>query len=416
MAERVRFRQAAESLSNRNFRLFLLGNTASNLGEWAQRIGQAWLVLELTGSAVLLGVTAALQAAPMVFIGPWAGLVADRMNKLDLIRITQVLSAALAATLGFLTFFGLIDVVGVLCLALALGMVKAFDFPTKQGLVVELIGKGNLINALTLNNIAFNAAKSIGPALAGVLIATLGIATSFFLNAITYAGLLTAISLMDRSTIEFSPEVKRGPKQLRAGFSHVLETPVLAATMLLMAVVGLLAFEWQVLLPIFAREVFDGDASLFGAMFTAMGIGSIVGGLILAGRLRTDARAILLAGSSFAVLFALHGAATEIPVAFILLLLLGAASTALRAIGQAVLLGHARADMRGRVASLLSVAFLGTTLVGGPLIGWLTDFLGVRWTFVVVGTCVLATSIGTYPTLRAHVSGSAPVDPRLSSG
>jgi len=411
MTERVRLGQAAESLRIRNFRLFLIGNTASNLGEWAQRIGQAWLVLELSGSAVLLGVTAALQAAPMVFIGPWAGLVADRRNKLDVLRTTQLLSAILAATLGVLTLIGAINVRGVLTLALALGMVKAFDFPTKQGLVIELVGKRNLVNALTLNNIAFNAAKSIGPALAGVLIAVYGIAPSFLLNSLTYFVLLTAIAMMDRSTIEFPPRVKPGPKQLRAGFIHVRETPVLAATMILMTVVGLLAFEWQVLLPIFAREVFDGDASTFGAMFTAMGVGSIIGGLLLAGRLRTDARAILLAGVSFSILFALHATATVLVSAFLLLFLLGAASTALRAIGQSVLLGHARPDMRGRVSALLSVAFLGTTLIGGPLIGFLTDLVGVRLTFVIVGSCVLATSLGTYPTLRAELGRPQVLEP-----
>lgn len=405
MADHIRFQQAVESLRIRNFRLFLIGNTVSNLGEWAQRIGQAWLVLELTGSAVLLGVSAALQAAPMVIIGPWAGLVADRRNKLDLLRITQSLSAVVAVTLAILTYLGTIDVVGVLALALALGTVKAFDFPIKQGLVIELVGTRNLVNAVTLNNIGFNAAKSIGPALAGFIIAIYGIAPSFMLNAVSYLGLLTAIAMMDRGSIEFPTRVERGPKQLRAGFRHVLESPVLAATMLLMMIVGLLAFEWQVLLPIFAREVFDGDASTFGAMFTAMGVGSIAGGLLLAGRLRTDASALLLAGVSFAVLFAMHALATTLGQAFVLLLMLGAASTALRSIGQSVLLGHSRPDMRGRVSALLSVAFLGTTLVGGPLIGFLTQLLGVRWTFVAVGSCVLAAALGTYPTLRAHIGG-----------
>lgn len=403
MRERVPFSRAAESLRIRNFRLFLIGNTASNIGEWAQRIGQAWLVLELTGSGVLLGLTAALQAAPMVFIGPWAGLLADRRNKLDILRITQLLSALLAAILGFMTLTGLIDVRGVLVLALALGVVKAFDFPTKQGLIVELVGTRQLVDALTLTNVAFNAAKSLGPALAGVLIASFGIATSFFLNAFTYAGLLAAIAMMDRSTIEFPPQVERGPGQLRAGFAHVMETPALAATMLVMTVVGLLAFEWQVLLPIFAREIFAGDASTFGAMFTAMGIGSIVGGLILTGRLRVSARSMLLAGLVFAAIFALHAATATLWQAYLILFLIGAASTALRSIGQSILISHSLPEMRGRVSALLSVAFLGTTLVGGPLIGWSTEVLGVRWTFVAVAVCVSATSLAAHRTLVEHV-------------
>ena len=400
MSERVRFTEALESLENRNYRLFLLGSTASNLGEWAQRIGQAWLVLELSDSAVLLGITAALQAAPMVLIGPWAGLSADRMNKLAVLMRTQAASGLLAAALGILTLLGTINIVGVLGFAIALGAVKAFDQPARQGLILELVGKRRLVNAVTLNNISFNVAKSIGPAVAGLIISTLGIGPSFLFNAATYVALIVALARMDRSTIDFPPKVDRAPKQLREGLQYVRRTPVLAATMALMTVVGMLGFEQQVLLPIFARDVFAGDASTLGTMFTAMGVGAIAGGLVVAGRLRTHARALLLSSTFFAVVFAAHAAATEVFVAYALLFLLGAATTVLRALGQSILLSNARADMRGRVASLLSVAFLGTTLVGGPLIGWLTELLGVRWIFVLVGLAILVAAVATFTRLR----------------
>jgi MFS family permease len=400
MSERVRFTQALDSLQNRNYRLFLLGSTASNLGEWAQRIGQAWLVLQLSDSAVLLGVTAALQAAPMVLIGPWAGLWADRMNKLTLLKWTQSASGLLAAALGVLTFLGAIDVVGVLMFATALGSVKALDQPARQGLILELVGTRRLVNAVTLHNISFNVAKSIGPALAGLIISTLGIGPSFIFNAATYIALIVALSRMDRSTIEFPPTVERAPKQLRDGLRYVLDTPVLAWTMALMTVVGMLGFEQQVLLPIFATEVFNGNATTLGAMFTSMGVGAIIGGLLVAGRLRTHARALLLASTIFALTFAAHGAANNLVVAYSLLFFLGAATTVLRALGQSILLSNARSDMRGRVASLLSVAFLGTTLVGGPLIGWLTEVLGVRWVFVLIGVCILLAALGAFVRLR----------------
>jgi len=400
VSERVRFTEALESLENRNYRLFLLGSTASNLGEWAQRIGQAWLVLELSDSAVLLGITAALQAAPMVLIGPWAGLSADRMNKLAVLMRTQAASGLLAAALGILTLLGTINIVGVLGFAIALGAVKAFDQPARQGLILELVGKRRLVNAVTLNNISFNVAKSIGPAVAGLIISTLGIGPSFLFNAATYVALIVALARMDRSTIDFPPKVDRAPKQLREGLQYVRRTPVLAATMALMTVVGMLGFEQQVLLPIFARDVFAGDASTLGTMFTAMGVGAIAGGLVVAGRLRTHARALLLSSTFFAVVFAAHAAATEVFVAYALLFLLGAATTVLRALGQSILLSNARADMRGRVASLLSVAFLGTTLVGGPLIGWLTELLGVRWIFVLVGLAILVAAVATFTRLR----------------
>lgn len=404
MTERVRFTEALESLQNRNYCLFLIGSTASNLGEWAQRIGQAWLVLELSDSAVLLGLTAALQAAPMVLIGPWAGLSADRANKLAVLMRTQVVSGLLAALLGILTLLGTIDIVGVLLFATALGAVKAFDQPARQGLILELVGTRRLVNAVTLNNISFNVAKSIGPALAGVIISTLGIGPSFLFNATTYIALIVALARMDRSTIEFPPKVERAPKQLREGLQYVRRTPVLAATMALMTVVGMLGFEQQVLLPIFAKDVFAGDAATLGAMFTSMGIGAIVGGLVVAGRLRTHARALLLSSATFAVVFAAHGTATDVLVAYALLFLLGAATTVLRALGQSILLSNARADMRGRVASLLSVAFLGTTLVGGPLIGWLTELVGVRWVFVIVGVAILVAALAAYSRLRHELT------------
>ena len=400
MAERVRFTEAFESLQNRNYRLFLIGSTASNLGEWAQRIGQAWLVLELSDSAVLLGITAALQAAPMVLIGPRAGLSADRMNKLTVLMRTQAASGLLAAALGILTLLGTINIAGVLFFATALGAVKAFDQPARQGLILELVGTRRLVNAVTLNNISFNVAKSIGPAVAGLIISVFGIGPSFLFNAATYVALIVALARMDRSAIDFPPTVDRAPQQLREGLRYVRRTPVLAATMALMTVVGMLGFEQQVLLPIFAWDVFAGDASTLGAMFTAMGIGAIVGGLVVAGRLRTHARALLLSSTSFAVVFAAHAAATDVFVAYALLFLLGAATTVLRALGQSILLSNARADMRGRVASLLSVAFLGTTLVGGPLIGWLTELLGVRWIFVLVGLAILVAAVAAFARLR----------------
>jgi MFS family permease len=407
----VRLTQAIESLQNRNYRLFLIGSTASNLGEWAQRIGQAWLVLELSDSAVLLGITAALQAAPMVLVGPWAGLSADRMNKMTLMKRTQAASALLAASLGLLTMLDAISIVGVLLFAVSLGAVKAFDQPARQGFILELVGTRRLINAVTLNNISFNVAKSIGPALAGLIISTAGIGPSFLFNAMTYVALIVALAQMDRSTIEFPPRVERAPKQLREGLQYVRKTPVLAATMALMTVVGMLGFEQQVLLPIFVRDVFAGDASTLGAMFTSMGIGAIIGGVVVAGRLRTHARALLASSAFFAVVFAAHGVATDVLVAYGLLCLLGAATTVLRALGQSILLSNARADMRGRVASLLSVAFLGTTLVGGPLIGLLTELVGVRWIFVIVGATILIAAIVAYSRLRDELTDEPePVD------
>ncbi|MBS4009965.1 MAG: MFS transporter [Roseovarius sp.] len=390
------------SIKTRNYRLYLLGNSFSNIGEWAQRIGQAWLVLELSGSAVLLGVTAALQAAPMVFIGPWGGLIADRVNKRHLILLTQVLSACLAAGLGVLTALGIIEVWMVFCFAFALGGVKAFDHPTKQSFVLELVEPGQLTNAVTLNSVAFNVAKTIGPALGGFLISWVGIASSFFVNAVSYLGMILAVLLMDRAAISYSPRISRGPRQLREGLRYVASTPILAAPMVLMAVTGMLAYEWQVMLPLFARDAFGGDAQMFGTMFSAMGIGSIVGGLGVAGALRPTARSLLGSGTVFSIVFILTGASRNVELAIVALFVLGGANTAFRATGQSILQGNARPEMRGRVTSLLSVAFLGSTLVGGPLIGWLADVIGIKPTMMAIGVCVLAASVQTFVTTRRH--------------
>jgi MFS family permease len=386
------------SLRHRNFRLYFAGQTVSVIGTWMQKVAQAWLVLELTDSGTLLGLTAALQQLPTLLLAPFGGLLADRMSKRRILIITQAAAAVPALLLGVLTATGAVTLWMVLVLALVLGCIECFEKPARHTFPVELVGKEHLTNAVALSNIVINAGKVVGPAVAGVLITTVGMASSFFVNAASFGAVLAGLLLMRPRQLHRSPPAAPGPGQLREGLRYVRGQPALLGTLVLMAVTGLLAYEWIVTLPMLARESFAGDADVAGLMFTAMGAGAIFGGLAIAGWLQASLRRLLVTGFVFSGVLVLVAFSPSLVLAYVLLFVLGAASIAFRAVATSLVQLRSSPEMRGRVMALLVVAIGGTTPLGGPLLGWIGEEWGARAAFVVggVSTAVAAAVAGLY--------------------
>ena len=331
------------------------------IGTWMQSVAQSWLVLELTGSGTALGLVIALQTLPVLFGAPYAGLIADRVDKRRLLVITQSVMGVLALVLGLLTVTDTVQLWMVYVLAVGLGAANAVDNPTRQSFILEMVGPEHLRNAVTLNSVLVNAARAVGPAVAGILIATIGVGICFLVNAGTFAAVLFALITLDRKALRPSVPAPRERGQLRAGFAYVRHTSSLLVPLGMMALVGCLAYEFQVVLPIVARSTYDGGPQAYGFLTAAMGIGAVVGGLAVASRGLSGTRPLIVASTVFGVVILIAAAAPNLAFACVAMALVGAGSVAFLAIGNSTLQLAASPQMRGRVMALWAVAFLGST-------------------------------------------------------
>jgi MFS family permease len=397
-------RSTFESLYVRDYRLYISGQGTSVIGNWVQKVAQAWLVLELTGSGTLLGVTVGLQQLPTLLLTPWGGLLADRIDRRKLILYAQSIAILPVVTLGVLTATGLINVWLVMALALVLGIIESLDKPARHIFVADLVDRKHLVNAVTLNNIVFNAGKVVGPAVAGVLISTAGVAVAFLLNALSYAAVVVVLLLIPGRPPCARPAF-RVSGQLREGARYAIRTPGVAAPLALMTVAGLLAYEWVVPIPLFAVETFDGDADLVGLFFTTMGAGAVFGGLALAGVLQATPVRLIIGGMLFSTVLLITAFAPNVVLAMVSLFLLGAVGVAFRSIATSVVQLYSEPAMRGRAVSLLLVALSGTGPVGGPLIGWLCEEWSPRVGLAVgaVGTGIAAVCALLYLRRRSTI-------------
>lgn len=390
------------SLENRNYRMYFIGQTVSLTGTWMQRVGQGWLVLELTGSGALLGVTAALQALPLLLTGAWGGLMADRLDKRRLLLVTQALSALLAALLSVLIVTDLIQLWMVLSLAFALGTVNALDNPARNSFVSEMVGRHQLANAVTLNSVATNIGRSVGPALAGVLIAAAGLAAAFAVNAASYMAVFLALVLMRPGEIDRAVPTPRARGQIREGLRYAASAPDVAAPLFLLTITGLLAAEFQVKLPLLAVEAFDGGARTYGLMLSAIGVGAVIGGLVVAGSLRPSRTVLVLTTVAFGLLLVVVSLSPTLPVAYATMFCLGAASIAFRSTAMSLLQLSAAPQVRGRVLSLSALAQRGTTPVAAPLAGWVAEAAGARFALGAGGVATVGAAVAAAAYLRRH--------------
>ena len=379
-----------ESLSVPNYRKFFLGQAISLAGTWMQSVALAWLVLQLTGSATWLGLVIALQTLPILLLGPYAGVLVDRVDKRRLLVGTQTAAAVQALVMGVLTVRGDITTAWVLGLSLALGLVNTLDNPARQSFIREMVSGPLVRNAVTLNSVVVNASRAVGPAIGGVLIATLGVGTCFLVNAASFAAVIVAYLAMDPRALRTAEPTPRAPRQLRDGLSYVRRTRDLFVPLVMMAMVGTLTYEFQVSLPALVTDTFGEGATSLGAITSAMGVGAVVGGLVSASRRATGIRPLVLSSAAFGLSTALTAISPTVQVAAASLLLVGASSVWFLSVGNATLQMTAAPQMRGRVMALWAVAFLGTTPVGGPLIGWIAEHASPRWALGVGAAAALA--------------------------
>ncbi len=373
------------SLRIRNYRLFFFGQLVSVSGTWMQQLAQDWLVLRLTNRALPVGITTALQFAPVLVLGIWGGLIADRLDKRRLLLATQGTMGALALALGVLTATGMVRLWMIYLLAVLLGCATSFDMPARQSFVTEMVGPDHLTNAVGLNSAVFNAARIIGPALAGVLIGVFGIAPAFIINAISYLAVMGGLWLMDPMQLHRNAPVARSRGQVRDGVRYVLSTPTLRWTILLMGVVATLGLNFRVALPLLARFTYNGGPSLYGVLASMMAAGSVVGALTAASRGRPSQKLLLWSIIGFGVSSLVMAVLVNPVLAAIVLLPVGFFSIAwISTANTTVQLGSAP-EMRGRVMSIYGLLLLGSTPIGAMLIGWLSERYGPRSSVLLAG-------------------------------
>lgn len=388
-------RQTFAALANPNYRLWFGGQSVSLAGTWMQMVAQSWLVLELTGSGTAIGVVVALQTLPTLLLGPYAGVVADRTDKRRLMILLQSAMGVLALALGLLTVTGTVTVWQVYLLALLLGLASCFENPARQAFVLEMVGPEALRNAVSLNSVLVNVARAVGPAIAGLVIAAGGIGFCFLLNAVSFVTVVASLIRMDTAALTPSVPAPRAPGQLREGLAYVRRTPALAVPLVMMTLVGCLAYEFPVVLPIVASETFAGDARAYGFLTAAMGAGAVLGGLVVAARGRTGLRALVAAAAAFALAMTAAALAPNVPVALLAMGLVGVTSVAFLSTSNSTLQLTAEPHMRGRVMALWAVAFLGSTPIGGPVAGWVSEQWGGRAGLALGAvTCLAAAGMG----------------------
>ena len=383
-------RRSFDSLEVPNYRRYFTGQLISLSGTWMQTVAAIWLILSLTDSGIAVGLTTALQFLPMLLFGAWGGLLADRMSKRRLLITTQALMAIPAIGLFAVTASGVAAPWMVYLAVFAMGSVNAVDNPTRQSFVIEMVGPDRVVNAVSLNSVIVQSARIVGPAFAGLLIAGFGVVPCFGLNALTFIAMIVALWGMDQRGLRAAPIAPREPGAIRAGLRYVRASPELAVPLALMALVGTLGFNFQVVLPMLARFSFDGGAGAYAVLVSAMGVGSIAGALVNGSHGRTGPRLIAGGALAFGVSALLSAAMPSLALEIPALALLGAAAVTFAATINSTLQLAVAPEMRGRVMALYSVVFLGSTPIGGPLTGWLSEAYDPRIALLLAGVTGLS--------------------------
>jgi MFS family permease len=387
-------RKTFSSLKVHNYRLYFTGQSISLVGTWMQTTAQAWLVLTLTHSAIDLGYVVALQTLPVLVFASYGGVIADRVDKRRLMVLLQTCMGLQALTLGLLTVLGVVHLWEVCVLAVVLGLNNTFENPSRQAFVREMVGREELRNAVTLNSVTSNAARAIGPAIAGILIATVGDGVCFLANAASFAAVVTSLLVMNRSALRPTQPEPRAKGQLREGFAYAAHTTDIAVPLVMMGLVGMLAYEFQVSLPVLAKVTFHGGSEACGFMTSAMGLGAVAGGLLTAARGRIGIRPMIISAIGFGLAIGFTALAPVLWLSYFGLLFVGWASVSFVSIGNSTIQLSAAPNMRGRVLSLWQLGFQGTTPIGGPVIGLVIEESDARIGMVVGALSCLVAAAG----------------------
>lgn len=371
-------RRSVASLQIPNFRRFFTGQVISVSGSWMQTVAEAWLVLSLTSSGVALGVSTALQFLPILLLGAWGGLLADRFPKRRLLIVTQTLAIAPALALFLLTITGVVTLWAVYALVLVRGLVTAVDNPTRQSFIGEMVGPANVVNAVSLNSVLVQTSRIAGPAAAALVIAVSGVAACFALNALTFGAMLVALARMDPAALHDAPPAARARGQIREALTVVRASRDLWIPLAMMAVVSMLAYNFQTVLPLLARYTFHGSAATYALLMGAMGGGAIAGALFSGARGRTSPELISGSAILFGAALGLAALAPTLDLALVALVVVGAASVTFTNAVNSQLQLASPPELRGRVMALFGVVFLGSTPIGAPLLGFVCEHQGAR--------------------------------------
>ena len=404
-------RQTFVALRVRNYRLYFIGQVISASGTWMHAVALGLLVLSdhLHGNGFNVGLVTALQFLPMLLFGSWGGLIVDRVDKRRILYVTQAASGVLAFALGLLVALGSVTMWEVYLISTLFGVVNLFDNPARQTFVSEMVGHDLMPNAISLNSVVMNSARVIGPAVGGILIYAVGLAACFLFNAASYVAVLVALFMMRPAELHRRPVVTRAKGQVRQGLRYVWSTHELRDPLLAMAVVGIFAFNFTTTLPLLATRTFHGGAGTYSVLMAAMGIGAVIGGLMVAHRSRPTTAMLSIIGLAFGVMLLIVAGAPTEALAIAALVFMGFCSISFIATANATIQLRADPAMRGRVMALYAIAFLGSTPIGAPLVGWIADVTNPRVAVAVGGVATLAACA---PLALGYLHGHRPASDR----
>jgi len=378
------------SLQHRNFRLFFTGQMISQVGNWLTLVAQTLLVLRLTGNGLAVGLLAACQFGPVLLIGAWAGLVADRSDKRKLLVIVQTFAMLQSFALASLAFMHSPPVLAIYGIAALGGVATAFDNPARRAFVVEMVAEERVQNAVSLNSALMTSSRIFGPALAGLLVSTVGYGWCFTVDGISYLAVIGGLLMMRRSELRTSIPTVRGKGQVREGIRYARSIPDLWVPLVMMAIVGTLAFNFNVVMPLFVTRTLHGTDTTFTLVYSVVSIGSLVAALTTARRTSVTVRNVVNGAALFGVALLVFAASPNLAAAFPFAMLVGFGSIIFMTASTAIVQLRAAPEMRGRVLAMQAMVFLGSTPIGGPLLGWVCDTAGPRAGFAIGGVSALA--------------------------
>jgi MFS family permease len=378
------------SLRVRNFRLFFVGQLISQIGTWLTTIALTLLVLHRTGSGVAIGALVACQFGPVLLLGAYGGVVADRMDKRRLLLVTQTLEMLQSFTLAALAFMPHVPLLGFYLTALAGGFMLAFDNPVRRSFVPEMVPEEEVQNAATLNSAIMTSARVFGPALGGLLVVTAGYPWAFTLDGTSYLAVIAAIWMMRSSELHRPPPTPRAKGQVRDGLRYVRGVPELWVPLVMVTIVGTLTFNFSVVLPLFVERTLHGNDTTYTLLYSVLSVGSFLGAVMTAHRASIDVSHIARASLAFGVAMVALAAAPGLGIAFPLALVVGATSIAFMASATAIVQVRADPARRGRVLALQAMVMIGSTPIGGPVLGAVCDRFGARTGLVIGGIAAVA--------------------------
>jgi MFS family permease len=394
------------SMRTRNFRLFFGGQLISQIGNWLTMVAQALLVLDLTGNGFAVGVLTACQFAPVLVLGAWAGLIADRSDKRRLLVIVQGFAMAQSFALAALAFSGDPPVLAIFAVAFAGGVATAFDNPARRAFVVEMVSEVDVPNAVSLNSALMTGARVVGPALAGLLVTTVGYGWCFTVDGLSYIAVIAGLLMMRPAELRPAEPAPRSRRQVRDGLRYVRHSPELWIPLVMTALIGTFAYNFQVVMPLFVTRTFDSSEAMFTVLLSVVSVGSLIGALAMARRHESGVNHVIIGAVAFGTFMTILALAPTFASTFPIAMAMGFSSMVFMVSSTAIVQMRAEPAMRGRVLALQAIVFLGTTPIGGPIIGAICDAWGARAGLLVGGLAALVASAwGTFAYRRAMAGG-----------